>query len=76
MRGAVTEEKWRKLVDLPEASTRKQRALEGFLDQHHIPFRRHIFERLSKRRYFVRPCDLCCAQAVLDAIRAIEEPSA
>jgi hypothetical protein len=65
--------KWRKLVDLDNSSTRKHRALELFLDKHKIRYVRNTSTTRGYTRFLVQASDLCCAQAVLQAIEAIGE---
>jgi len=58
-----------KLVDLDADNLRARKALEAFLERHTIEYRDQDRWAEGHVRYFVRPADLCCALAVLEAIR-------
>lgn len=64
---------FRKLVDLRASNIRQRKALDAFLEQHNIEYRNADFWREDVMRYFVRPVDLCCAQAVLGAVKELGE---
>jgi hypothetical protein len=70
---------FRKLVDIwgsEQATAQVHDALKAFLLAHGINFERHHGTDAYHRdyyRYLVQSKDLCCAQAVLPALREIQE---
>lgn len=67
----------RKLCDVVEgrAAAHVNQALQRFLDANQIAYQIQMYEDAHGRdisRYYVNIRDLCCAQAVLPAIRDIQ----
>lgn len=58
-----------KLIDIHDQAERLHKALEKFLEAHSILWKRQHFKNDGFFRYLVRRQDLCCAQAVLPALR-------
>lgn len=61
----------RKLVDFMGNAERLEKVLVKFLNRHSIQFERH--DHGDFVRYYVNVKDLCIAQSVLGAIKAIGE---
>ena len=61
------------LTKLRASNIRQRRALDGFLEQHGIEYRNRDHWQADVMEYFVRPADLCCAQAVLGAVQELGE---
>lgn len=64
---------WRKLVDAAPGAERLEKALEGWLTEHSIEFRKDNLWDAGGSRYWVKQNDLCCAQSVLPAIQQLGE---
>ena len=65
---------WRKLIDLADTeSMRLHKALENYLGAHRIPFRssKHFGDGFT--RYWVESVNLCCASAVIPALKQMAE---
>jgi hypothetical protein len=60
-----------KLIDIHDQSERLHRVMEKYLTQHGIPFRKARFFGDGFIRYSVEPVNLCCAQAVIPALREL-----
>ena len=60
-----------KLIDIHDQALRLHRALEKCLAAHSIEFRVRRFRGDGFVRYSVQQADLCCAQSVLPALRAL-----
>jgi len=65
--------KFTKLIDIHDQAVRLHQALEKYLAAHRIEWRVRRFAGDGFVRYAVRPADLCCAQAVLPALRELAE---
>lgn len=60
-----------KLIDIHDQAERLHTALEKYLKAHKIEFRRAHWRSDGFVRYSVRERDLCCARAVLPALREL-----
>jgi hypothetical protein len=60
-----------KLIDIHDQADRLHKALEKYLEAHAIPWRKQHFKSDGFVRYQVQTKDLCCAQAVLPALREL-----
>jgi hypothetical protein len=62
---------FRKVIDIPETSTRLHATLEGFLKEHHIHYEVEWHSEDGFRRYLVASSDLGSAQSVLPTLQQI-----